>query len=359
MQLLSYRHELDGLRAIAALMVMFFHFFELFAKVGSYPSIVHTIASLGASGVSLFFVLSGFLITRILINSRGSEHYFRQFYMRRTLRIFPLYFLFLSIYYFLLPLVFNQPTVGARQQLAFWVYLQDFAVTFNWNSIGPSHYWTLAIEEHFYLFWPLLVFFLNNEKLQTAIGVIIFAALFTRILLVLNGNVVYYFTFTRMDELAIGAFLAILEQKQKFSRELSGSFARWGLSVLLVAGGLWYIYDGQDHPVIQVVKYLFFGALYFSVIGWVICLPDNHWVKKGLQSTPLRFSGRISYGLYIYHLACFELIRTFLDSGNTWINLATSIMATFLVAAISYYAFEKKFLDLKRYFNYRPAPRIA
>lgn len=163
----NYLKPLDGIRAIAALMVMFFHFFGSVAASTPLLAAIKKGAVLGQTGVSLFFVLSGFLITRILISTKDSPRYFYNFYLRRTVRIFPLYYLFLVIYYFIRPLLIPEATVpSAGEQAYYWLYLQDFSETFDWLAKGPSHYWSLAIEEHFYMFWPLLVFFL--DKAQTA-----------------------------------------------------------------------------------------------------------------------------------------------------------------------------------------------
>ena len=157
---------LDGIRAVAAMMVMVFHF------VGHHgePRAIVQASVIGQTGVDLFFVLSGFLITRILLASRQSEHYFRSFYARRTLRIFPLYFGFLAIYFFLLPLLFGEPIPPAPTQLWSWFYLENVPQTFvSLRTSGPGHFWSLAVEEHFYLIWPLLVFSLSRRGFGMAI----------------------------------------------------------------------------------------------------------------------------------------------------------------------------------------------
>jgi peptidoglycan/LPS O-acetylase OafA/YrhL len=167
---MEFKHlrELDGIRAIAALMVMFFHFFQNIQTDDSFLLTVKKLSIFGQTGVSLFFVLSGFLITRILINTKNSESYFLNFYVRRSLRIFPLYFFFLLLYYFVLPWLEQKPIASFDRQIYFWTYLQNLAVTFEWDFAGPGHFWSLAVEEHFYLFWPFLIYFLTQRGIKTA-----------------------------------------------------------------------------------------------------------------------------------------------------------------------------------------------
>ncbi len=125
--------------------------------------------------------------------------------MRRAFRIFPLYYLFLIIYFYVVPIITNTQQIPFSKHFYFWIYLQNFAFTFNWPIDGPNHYWSLAVEEHFYLFWPIIVFYLKIKDIIKVIFVLIIVALFTRFLLLKFGYGVFYFTFSRMDELVIGA----------------------------------------------------------------------------------------------------------------------------------------------------------
>jgi peptidoglycan/LPS O-acetylase OafA/YrhL len=136
---------LDGIRAAAAIMVMGFHF------VGHHGESAHLVRAsvIGQTGVDLFFVLSGFLITRILLSTKESPHFFRSFYARRTLRIFPLYFAYLAIYFFLLPPLLGDPIPPFATQMWSWFYLENVPQTFNLHSSGPGHFWSLAVEEQF------------------------------------------------------------------------------------------------------------------------------------------------------------------------------------------------------------------
>jgi peptidoglycan/LPS O-acetylase OafA/YrhL len=350
-----YRKELDGIRAIAAFMILVYHFFKHFDGNSILVRTIGPYTEFLQYGVSLFFVLSGFLISRILISTRQDKYYFRQFYIRRVLRIFPLYYLFLVIYYFIQPFIFQYPVVPFSNQVYFWTYLQNFATTFEWPAVGPIHFWSLSIEEHFYLFWPLIIYYCRLNKLQYAMFLTILIAVLVRILLISNGYKVFYFTFARMDELAAGGLLAILELKNKLLTTNSKKFLITGIAIIILTAILWTIFDGKENPVIQVLKYLMFSGVFFSLIGYVICLPNDHYLKKILMFPFLQYSGKISYGLYVFHLLCFELFSNFLKTPYSLINFAGSVGLTFLVASISYHFFEKKFLQLKRFFEYNQA----
>jgi peptidoglycan/LPS O-acetylase OafA/YrhL len=349
---LSYRKELDGVRAIAALMVMFFHFFQIPEVHDTYTAI-SKLAGFGQTGVSLFFVLSGYLITRILLFTKNTPGFFYNFYVRRSLRIFPLYFLFLGVYYFLLPIIYKTPFAPFHLQLYHWLYLQDFAMTFNWKLNGPGHFWSLAIEEHFYLFWPVLVYFLNNKRVAIASVMIIGIAFVVRLLLVNHHYEVYYFTFCRMDELAIGALLTLLEVKNKLVSKNATKFLLLFVMIIIPTLIMWVYFTGSANPLVQVVKFLLIAFSYFSIIGFVISIKETNIIKEILQIKPLLFSGKISYGLYVFHPFCFEIVYHFLKTSNIVANFILSFVVTYLVAILSYYLFENRFLKLKKYFEYR------
>ncbi len=176
---IKYYKELDGVRGIAALMIMTFHFFQPIIPNTTTLIYINKFIKFGQTGVSLFFVLSGFLITRILLSTKEKSGYFLTFYIRRALRIFPLYYGFLIIYYFLInPYLYNASNLSFSTQFYYWFYLQNIADTFGWAANGPFHFWSLAVEEHFYLFWPLLVYYLNDKKIIIATICIIIIAFY-------------------------------------------------------------------------------------------------------------------------------------------------------------------------------------
>jgi peptidoglycan/LPS O-acetylase OafA/YrhL len=211
---LSHILALDGVRGMAALMIMIFHYWQGdgFHRLGFSDSF-GKVAVFGQTGVDLFFVLSGFLITRILISTKDSPNYFRNFYGRRALRILPLYYFFLVIYYFIVPWLEKTPVDAFRTTWWYWFYLQNVPDTFNQlHSAGPFQYWSLAVEEHFYMIWPLIVYFAPVRSLERFSLVLIGAAIIFRAIFIFGFKVgVFYFTLCRMDALAFGTLLACLE----------------------------------------------------------------------------------------------------------------------------------------------------
>ncbi|MDB5295976.1 MAG: acyltransferase family protein, partial [Phycisphaerales bacterium] len=206
---------LDGVRGLAILLVLAFHFSQ--AAYSNQASglrlAVQRLTGAGWVGVDLFFVLSGFLITSILYEAVGTRGYFKNFYMRRVLRIFPLYFGALAVAFGLIPLLFGpQPHYADvyRNQWALWLYAQNF-VPIDWRAF--SHFWSLAVEEHFYMVWPAVVLALGRRGGMTACGVMILAAVSVRCYraaYVPGGwEQTYIWTFCRMDSLAIGSLLAL------------------------------------------------------------------------------------------------------------------------------------------------------
>lgn len=344
--------SLDGLRAVAALMVMFFHFFQHVSTSHSFVLFIKKISGFGQTGVSLFFVLSGFLITRILLKEKQSEKYFLNFYVRRSLRIFPLYYFYLLLVFFIIPFFENASIPALSQQIYHWVYLQDFAITFKWNYLGPIHFWSLAVEEHFYLFFPLLVYFLKEKQLVLSLCVLIIVSITLRFMLSSNGYEVFYFTFTRLDELCLGAFLAFLELKGKFTEGSAKRFLYVLGLMLAPIFLLWYFFTSESNVFVQTFKYLLISIIYFCVIGFIITATKTNFLNKILATKPLLFTGKISYGLYVYHGLCFAYFAKYFHTDYILLNFFASFIFSFIVATISFYAFEKHFLKLKKYFIY-------
>ncbi len=353
---IGYRKELDGVRAIAALMIIFFHFCQSFEGSNIVFLSLKKIATFGQTGVSLFFVLSGFLITRILLSTKSSPNYFFNFYVRRSLRIFPLYYFFLFISYFVIPLLYKTPIPDFGLQIYYWTYLQDFALTFNWESNGPGHFWSLAVEEHFYLFWPLVIYFFNSKKIVTAIVSIFILAFLVRILLAKLGLNTFYFTFCRMDDLAIGALLAILELKKLLEPKYSGKYGLLFILMIIPTISLWLLFSNTGSSILT-LKFVLISLCYFCLIGYILTIKDQHIFKKILRLRFFLFTGKISYGLYVYHPLCFWLFDYYFKPKSILLTSVACLSLCYIVATASYYLLEIRFLKFKHYFNYGTVPK--
>lgn len=350
---LKYYSELDGVRGVAALLVMVLHFFQQYSYPGSTASILNKLSVIGQTGVDLFFVLSGFLITRILVETKNSEGFFSNFYMRRSLRIFPLYYFALVLSYYVIPFFKGLPIPQFSQQVYYWIYLQNFSTTFDWDAVGPAHFWSLGVEEHFYLFWPLVVYLLTLRKLAICVFVLIVTSFIARIIMILQGIDVYYFTLTRFDSLAIGAFLTLLELKGVLNIENSKKF----LLAMLVSSVpiimLWVSFGGGGVNFIQITKPLMIAAFCFLLLGYIVSSSENNLLKKILNTKLLSYTGKISYGLYVYHPFLFVLISGSIKTGSFLLDFSLNFLLCYVVATLSFYLFENKVLKFKRFFEYR------
>lgn len=346
---LNYYKNLDGVRAIAALLVMFLHFFQYNnIQNDSVFNVFKKIAIFGQTGVDLFFVLSGFLITRILIQTKSDNNYFKNFIFRRILRIFPLYYFFLLIYYFIAPFLLDSNFIPFNEQWYYYSYLQNFATTFGWNANGPEHFWSLAVEEHFYLFWPLIIYLFSTKNIKYIIfGLVVFSVLL-RVFMIQQNYGVFYFTFTRIDGLAIGAALALLEIKSFFKKKNKLIFLVLALFLILSLGFLWIKYSGKG--MLEIYKYLLVALFYFCMISYVLSVKSNSLINKILESKPFNFSGKISYGLYVYHPIIFMVIFKRYKTEYWILQLLLSFVITYIIAFLSFYFFENQFLKLKKYF---------
>jgi peptidoglycan/LPS O-acetylase OafA/YrhL len=233
---------LDGLRGLAILLVLMNNLYP------GYPDryadrIVYLFSNTGWSGVDLFFVLSGFLITGILYDSRGTRHYFKTFYARRFLRIFPLAYLYLALIFLVVarvaPLTPHEARDLASSEWWYWAYLANWKIAFHGigSQLEPTMFWSLAVEEQFYLLWPLVVALLDRRRLVAlCIGMIV-AALALRIgwHIIDPGKqareALYVLTPARMDGLAMGALLAIGLRNESAAARIQ----RWSKPLLLAA----------------------------------------------------------------------------------------------------------------------------
>lgn len=332
-------------------MVICFHFWQSFAT-GPY-NLVGKVAVWGQTGVDLFFVLSGFLITGILLDSVGTAHFLRNFYARRILRIFPLYYGALTAIYIVAPILRLTPWVGISESFWFWLYLQNIPLTFSHSGVmGPNHFWSLAVEEQFYLAWPLIVLIASRKTLLRVLTIAIVLSVLTRV--ALAHYAAFYFTLARLDGLAIGSGIAILRDRRK-GPFLAG-FARY---VLLIIGPLLVVaqlvMSGGHNFIIQVAKSSLTSFVYAGILVLVITKSAGRPVERILSASVVRSIGKYSYGMYVIHPFLLGWFKS-LGLPYNLFGLSTVIAATWLLAMMCWQTFEKRFLRLKRHFDYREAP---
>jgi len=372
---------LDGVRGLAILVVMIGHFNIGYYPVYGFERDLKMLIETGWWGVDLFFVLSGFLITGILLDAKGSSHYFRNFYVRRVLRIFPLYYGFLFAFFILAPAL-RPPTPGgpfegwSASQGWYWTYLSNYQLLFpQWVRPYPlSHFWTLAVEEQFYLFWPAVVLFTSRKGLLRVCLFCVVGSLLFRIWLNwagLNPGLGYRLTPARLDTLAIGAALAVIARDQEMWARVRSN-VRYIIPATIVSLILLSIPTrgfAQSSIEMETVGYPLVAL--FSVALIVVAIDParrDTRLSRFFQTRPMRVLGKYSYALYVFH---FPLAPTLERMGLTIQTFPTvagsplpgAIAFTIIcgaisltVAFLSWNLYEKHFLRLKRFFPRRDAP---
>ena len=354
---------LDGVRGMAVLMVMVFHFFRRNAFT-DFPAgrFLNSISYIGQTGVDLFFVLSGFLITGILLHSKDLPNYFKNFYARRALRILPLFYLALAFFFFALPVITDTGIAPARDQLWVWFNGVNIPIAFSSRNFQiPLHFWSLAVEEHFYFVWPAVVLLCTRRGLYVACVGCMVLSLVVRLIMMKLGLNFFFFTPCRLDSLAVGAMLAIFVRGKTGLAALDRLRPRiWlaGLFILMVP--IWLFATGTF--LTATVKYPMTALLYAAVLASALN-PVRPMIGKVFSHRLPMVLGKYSYGLYVWDgmiHACEGrwTSREFVGRLTHFpmLTLITCVllqfMVTFAVAALSWHLFEVHFLKLKRFFAY-------
>ena len=363
--------SLDGVRGLSLLLVIGFHL-QLFGMLAALPLQLQLIASISWVSVDMFFVLSGFLITSILLRTRESPHYFKNFYVRRILRILPLYYLALFIIFVICP----NFSIGSTSDFSkiydnkFWFlfYIQNIyiATRHEFFAFGINDLWTLAIEEQFYIVWPLFIYFIQKKWLKATAITIITMVLLMRIVLVcndVNWSFNYYFTLCRIDSICFGALGAILLHENYTKQQLT-TIVR--ILTIISITGLGIIFYKQEGFLISQnytssIGFTFIDALFFVLI---IKLASGKMsiLKKMFEFPFLRFIGKISYCMYIIHNPLIQFSKLYIipitkTNDFFYRSLTGNIVFVIIylciiisISLISWHLFEKWFLKLKRYF---------
>jgi peptidoglycan/LPS O-acetylase OafA/YrhL len=337
--------QLDGVRGVAILLVLVHNLHGFYTLPFSY------LTAYGWMGVDLFFVLSGFLITGVLLDSKSSGTYFRDFYARRCLRIWPLYYGVLLLMFGVLPLLTPQnATEIFHRSHPWWSYpffLQNFLVADPSAAVGPLGVsWSLAVEELFYVFWPFFVRFVPLRLLGVGACFVCVLSPVLRLYFVSHDWLIYSNPFCRLDGLMAGGLLAILVRKPDFQ---PGRLVPAAWIGLILGGPLAIVSEVHQQ------RWLTFSLAVLASVGFVYLAQFSQWawIRAVLTNRFLIFSGTISYGLYLLHKLPEDGLkfRGYVwghPRASFWISLASA----YLIAAASWFLLEKPILRLKRYFEH-------
>lgn len=378
--------SLDGLRGIAIILVLTAHVFPLKSLSESGFQAAAAFLSIGNTGVHLFFVLSGFLITSILIRNKSATNYFRAFYARRVLRIVPLYYLLLFLFLIIIPRDDNNWINHDGNTIYYWLFLNNF-----YSELGvPLHRaltvcWSLAVEEQYYLIWPLIVRGFKNNILLFIAASCFLGSIGLRAFLYLHagysGEHVHVFTPAILDGIALGSMIALL-----FASE--SNIAAWILSLLgkafplllLLVCAVWSVAARQNtdlgmafyEPLLVVYGWAISTIMYASVL--VIAVKNKSKINAFLRLGILRKFGKYSYAIYLFHVllaAVFApvaimfqyFIMLFLKHVGIEVaynTLSLEIFGFFIKIVMIYYAgklswelLESRVLSLKSHFPFK------
>jgi peptidoglycan/LPS O-acetylase OafA/YrhL len=337
--------QLDAVRGIAVLLV-------LFHNTNQYPSLyLHFISDNGWMGVDLFFVLSGFLITGILLDTKRAEDYFKNFYARRCLRIWPLYYSLLLFMFVIVPLVLpsERHTVYEARSSPWWafpLFLQNFLIpipTMATGALGVT--WSLAVEEQFYLVWPLVVRFCTEAQLRRIAIAVICISPVLRFYLSQRQVIIYSNTFCRLDGLMAGALLALVIRSANFVPSRLQSRA-W--IALCVSSPLALMIEVAFHA-----KWIVFSFTALASVSFIYLalFSSQRWLQYLMTNRFLVYTGTISYGIYLLEKIPLDAAKAFHLDKHPLLALPMTAAATFALAVVSWNLLEKPILKLKRFFE--------
>jgi peptidoglycan/LPS O-acetylase OafA/YrhL len=339
--------QLDAVRGLAILLVVAHNTSE------KYPSLhFQYLFGNGWMGVDLFFVLSGFLITGILVDTKHSEGYFKNFYVRRCLRIWPLYYSLIFFMFVVVP--FLRPsdahTVFERSS-PWWAYplfLQNFLIPNPTNAAGPLGVtWSLAIEEQFYLVWPWVVRYCSHAQVRRIAIAVICLSPALRLYLSLHQVDLYSNVFCRLDGLMAGALLALAVRSANF---LPSRFVNLAWISFSLAAPLAFVTEALD------ARWIVFSltAVASTSFVYLSLFSTQKWLQVAMTNKAIVYTGTISYGLYLLHKIPFDLAQALQLDRYLFLVLPIGLVASYALAALSWKLLEVPFLRLKRFFESKP-----
>jgi peptidoglycan/LPS O-acetylase OafA/YrhL len=359
--------ELDGLRGIAILLVMVHHFWPGGdTPIGRYGELGH----LGWMGVDLFFVISGFLICGILLDTVGSPGYFKNFYARRSLRIFPLYYAFLIFVFIVVPAAQSGAGYFAKAFIResgnlLWYFLYAGNIREAITNQHPAYFlaplWSLSIEEQFYISFPFIIAATGKEKLWKLLcGLILFAPLFRSFAVLVIpslSRMPYLATFSRVDVISLGCLIALGFRTGRITITVR-RFVPFLAAALILAMVILFHFGGLDRRSImcKIGGYSLTAFMFGSIVLTAVLFRGTASMAF-LRWKPLTSVGKICYGSYLLHRPTeVFLLKAMQRAGlptpdeAIWL-LLLKILATLVVASLSWWLFESRILRLKERFN--------
>ena len=360
-----YHPEIDILRFFAFIMVFFHHALPQDAQTYLHAGLSKEVSAWASSivlsgglGVDLFFVLSSFLITELFIreyNKYGRVNVLA-FYIRRALRIWPLYYGFLVLVIFLIPVSISGDLDG-RYKATFTLFAANWACTlWGYPPSIAAHLWSVSIEEQFYFMWPLIIIVFGIKRISQVAVTMLVLATATRLFLILievKHPGIWCNTFARLDPIASGALLAVILRgdSPRISSLKRVALFLVGITLLVVASRYAQPWGTSS--------LLFYPATALGSILVLISCLSRAYVNKNYLSKTLIYLGRISYGLYVFHLLALVIVSKIFTTGHMSFNLVGKctfgLILTLLISVGSYELFEKYFLRLKERFSRIPS----
>ncbi len=341
------------MRGMAVLLVVLFH--AILYNPASTDRTIDSIAILGQAGVDLFFVLSGFLITGILLNAKGRPGYFRNFYAKRALRIWPLYYLLLFITFAIVPFLahYAQVAVGeaanieSRNKLVYILLLQNLWYALPYSPTLLAMTWSLAIEEQFYIVWPGLVRLCSRKGLAYILGLIILITPGLRLWAEMHGvghEAIYRITLFRLDGLSLGALISLWYLSDFFSEQVA---ERLALGAIAVGMGGWLVAPTWLGD--SLVPLACAGVVLLAI--W--CFRAGAAAGRVFRGGWLQYIGRVSYCLYLVHQPVYYALNGLGKKyfpGSNAVNVFMMVLGFAValgVASLSWYLFESQILKWK------------
>ena len=324
-----------------------------------------------------FFVLSGFLITGILIDAKGTENYLRNFYARRALRILPLYYAFVAGLLLLSPLiggnqVASEVRVLQQNQWWYWTHLVNWLVAWTGDFVTATPwtggFWSLSIEEQFYLVWPVVILLVSRQRLLRLCVTLVVAATLIRFAMVALGAswaAIFTVTFARMDAIAMGATIAVIARSSvglssvKHLAPIVAAIALTGLGAVEILSRTTYRFSP---PVALAIQCTLFVWLWGALVVRTLTAVQGSPLQRLTHAAVLRTFGKYSYALYLFHGHVDRLVAKLGFNPNAdvtiggsvlpWqaLYLTVSISASLALAYLSWHLYEKHFLRLKKFF---------